>query len=59
MHIRMDSIYYDEIVEPLRQRGRADLIAAIDDRKREWARYKRWHEGTGLRGRVKRLLGVR
>ena len=58
MQIRMDSIYYDEIIAPLRLRGRADLIAAIEDRKREWARYKRWLARGGLRGRLARLLGV-
>lgn len=58
IEIRMDSIYYDEILPSLRARGRSDLIAAIDDRKREWARYKRWHSEKGFRRRVRRLLGA-
>ncbi|NDP41123.1 MAG: hypothetical protein GZ089_00135 [Aromatoleum sp.] len=58
IEIRMDSIYYDEIVPPLRARGREDLIAAIDERKREWARYKRWRSGGTLRARARRLVGA-
>lgn len=58
IRIRMDSIYYDEVIPGLRERGRDDLIAAIGDRKREWTRYKRWRDRSGIAGRVLRRLGL-
>jgi hypothetical protein len=53
--IRIDSDFYDEVLPGLAA-GRRDLIAAIEGRHREWTRYKRWHSGGGVRGRVRRLL---
>ncbi|MEO8751683.1 MAG: hypothetical protein ABI624_03295 [Casimicrobiaceae bacterium] len=57
IRIRVDSIYYQEIIAPLLRQGRPDLVAAIEDRKREWTRYKRWRARSGLRHRFGRLLG--
>ena len=52
---RVEAQYYVEALPGLAQRGRGDLVAAIEAKLRETERLERWSAEAGLTGRLRRF----
>ncbi|HEY1251817.1 MAG TPA: hypothetical protein VGH97_11555 [Thermoanaerobaculia bacterium] len=51
----VDALYYGNLSEALAQRGRLDLVRALQEKLREMERLARWSVDAGWTGRLRRL----
>ena len=51
----IEILYWQELVRPLAEGGRADLVAVIEAKLAETRRLAKWHDETGWKGQLRKL----